>query len=145
MDVLVQRFPRTRRAAVLALSDHFLKSVECAPGQVASAYWPMGDEIDPRPLMEALCGRGLRLALPVIRGAGQPLDFRVGSITITARADRAVAEEVSRRAITLVKDARNQVPLKLPRDARRYSGRCFMGGPMSVNESQSASIRLIGL
>jgi len=37
---------------------------------------------------------------------------------VGTRAHRAVAEEVSRRAITLVKDARNQVPLKLPRDAR---------------------------
>jgi len=45
-------------------------------GTAISAYWPMGDEIDPRPLMEALAGRGIGLALPAIRAAGQPLDFR---------------------------------------------------------------------
>jgi 5-formyltetrahydrofolate cyclo-ligase len=43
---------------------------------VVSAYWPLGDEIDPRPLMEALHLRGHRLALPAIRAAGRPLDFR---------------------------------------------------------------------
>jgi beta-glucosidase-like glycosyl hydrolase len=37
---------------------------------------------------------------------------------VGTRAHRAVAEEVSRRAITLVKDTRNQVPLKLPSGAR---------------------------
>ncbi|HMA15800.1 MAG: 5-formyltetrahydrofolate cyclo-ligase [Bacteroidota bacterium] len=62
--------------AASRLCDHFLRFVECAPGQVASAYWPMGDEIDPRPLMEVLDGRGLRVALPAIRAAGEPLDFR---------------------------------------------------------------------
>ena len=37
---------------------------------------------------------------------------------IGGRAHRAVAEEVSRRSVTLIKDGRNQVPLRLPRDAR---------------------------
>ncbi|WP_227010258.1 5-formyltetrahydrofolate cyclo-ligase [Pelagibius marinus] len=58
------------------LRDHFLAAVPLAEGVVVSAYWPMGDEIDPRPLMDALAGRGHRLALPAIRAAGQPLDFR---------------------------------------------------------------------
>jgi 5-formyltetrahydrofolate cyclo-ligase len=43
---------------------------------VISGYWPLGDEIDPRPLLQALAGRGLPLALPAIRAAGEPLDFR---------------------------------------------------------------------
>jgi len=34
------------------------------PGAVISAYWPMGDEIDPRPLLQALHSLGRRLALP---------------------------------------------------------------------------------
>lgn len=37
---------------------------------------------------------------------------------VGTRAHRAVAEEVSRRAMTLVKDDRGQVPLKIARDAR---------------------------
>ncbi|MDQ3169864.1 MAG: glycoside hydrolase family 3 protein [Acidobacteriota bacterium] len=37
---------------------------------------------------------------------------------VGTRANRAIAEEVSARAMTLVKDARSQVPLKLAKDAR---------------------------
>jgi 5-formyltetrahydrofolate cyclo-ligase len=59
-----------------ALRDRFLAAVPLAEGVVVSAYWPMGDEMDPRPLMEALVALGHRLALPAIRAAGQPLDFR---------------------------------------------------------------------
>jgi 5-formyltetrahydrofolate cyclo-ligase len=47
-----------------------------APDMVISGYWPLGDEIDPRPLLQALAARGLPLALPAIRAAGEPLDFR---------------------------------------------------------------------
>lgn len=36
----------------------------------------MGSELDPRPLMQALDGRGHGLALPVVAGAGRPLVFR---------------------------------------------------------------------
>ncbi len=62
--------------AAAALRDHFLAAVAPAAGAVVSGYWPLGDEIDPRPLMAALAERGHRLALPAIRGADQPLDFR---------------------------------------------------------------------
>jgi len=37
---------------------------------------------------------------------------------VGGRAHRAVAEEASRRGLTLIKDERNQVPLRLPPDAR---------------------------
>jgi 5-formyltetrahydrofolate cyclo-ligase len=47
-----------------------------APGSVISAYWPMGDELDPRPLLLALAERGQALALPAIRSKDAPLDFR---------------------------------------------------------------------
>lgn len=62
--------------AAAALRDHLLAAVPLAGRRVASGYWPMADEIDPRPLMSALSERGLRLALPAIRAAGEPLDFR---------------------------------------------------------------------
>jgi len=39
-------------------------------------------------------------------------------VKVGTRANRAVAEEVSRRGMTLVKDERSQVPLKVERDAR---------------------------
>ncbi|MGF1628497.1 MAG: 5-formyltetrahydrofolate cyclo-ligase [Kiloniellaceae bacterium] len=62
--------------AAAALRDRVLAAVPLVPGKVVSAYWPIGEEIDPRPLMAALAARGLLLALPALRGAGQPLDFR---------------------------------------------------------------------
>lgn len=47
-----------------------------APGSVVAGYWPMGDELDPRPLMAALAAAGCRLALPVVTARGTPLEFR---------------------------------------------------------------------
>ena len=46
------------------------------PGAVVSGFWPIGSEIDPRPLMRAARQQGARLALPVITPRGQPLKFR---------------------------------------------------------------------
>ncbi|MBR9970385.1 5-formyltetrahydrofolate cyclo-ligase [Magnetospirillum sulfuroxidans] len=45
-------------------------------GTVVAGYWPMGDELDPRPLLELLGGRGCTLALPVVTARGQALTFR---------------------------------------------------------------------
>jgi 5-formyltetrahydrofolate cyclo-ligase len=45
-------------------------------GAIIAGYWPMGDEMDPRPLMLALASLGLALALPVTPPRGQPLAFR---------------------------------------------------------------------
>jgi 5-formyltetrahydrofolate cyclo-ligase len=47
-----------------------------APGLVAAAYWPMGDELDVRPLLDALHGMGCVCALPVTGPRGAPLAFR---------------------------------------------------------------------
>lgn len=49
------------------------------PGEVVAGYWPMGDEIDPRPLMAELARRGRNLALPVVAARGQALTFRAWS------------------------------------------------------------------
>ena len=45
-------------------------------GTVVAGYWPLGDEIDPLPLMGALAAAGCRLALPEVTAKGQPLLFR---------------------------------------------------------------------
>ncbi len=64
-------------AAALALRDQFLALfVDAAPPSVAAGYWPIGDELDPRPLLDALCGRGWTCALPVVVARGEPLSFR---------------------------------------------------------------------
>jgi 5-formyltetrahydrofolate cyclo-ligase len=45
------------------------------PGAVVAGFWPMGTEIDIRPLLHALAERGHALALPVTPRRGQPLVF----------------------------------------------------------------------
>ena len=47
---------------------------------VVAGYFPMADEIDPRPLLEDLMGRGCTLALPVVTQRGQPLEFRAWGV-----------------------------------------------------------------
>lgn len=46
-----------------------------APASV-SAFWPMGDEIDVRPLIYRLADAGYRIGLPAMEGQGKPLRFR---------------------------------------------------------------------
>ena len=41
-----------------------------------SAYWPMREEMDVRPLMRELARMDCALALPVVMGKGKPLIFR---------------------------------------------------------------------
>jgi len=62
-------------AAAHALAAHAPR-LGLAAGAVVAGYWPLGDEIDPRPLMAALAGVGCRLALPVVVARAAPLEFR---------------------------------------------------------------------
>jgi 5-formyltetrahydrofolate cyclo-ligase len=43
---------------------------------VVSAYMPIRDEVDPRPLMERLFEQGATVAVPTLAGAAAPLAFR---------------------------------------------------------------------
>jgi 5-formyltetrahydrofolate cyclo-ligase len=63
------------RAGML-LAGYVLERCAPAPGAVVAGYWPLGREIDPRPLMLALAGRGHALVLPVTGRRGTPLVFR---------------------------------------------------------------------
>ena len=54
----------------------FLAGITVTPGRIVSAFWPMGDEIDPRPLMERLHAAGIVIGLPVVVAKGAPLVFR---------------------------------------------------------------------
>jgi 5-formyltetrahydrofolate cyclo-ligase len=72
-----------RRTAVQAspqagpcVRDRFLAALRPATGAGVSAYWPLEDEFDPRPLFIELHRRGHPIGLPVILGKGQPLLFR---------------------------------------------------------------------
>ena len=55
----------------------FLDAVSVGAGDVVSAYRPIFSELDPTPSMAALHRRGVRLCVPVITGAAQPLAFRL--------------------------------------------------------------------
>jgi len=59
-----------------AVRDNFLAAIEVPAGTPVSAYWPLEEEFDPRPLFADLHRRGHPVGLPVILGKGQPLLFR---------------------------------------------------------------------
>ena len=72
-----------RRAAVhdnpsagAVVRDNFLAAVKMPAGIPVSAYWPLEEEFDPRPLFMELHRRGHSIGLPVILGKGLPLLFR---------------------------------------------------------------------
>jgi 5-formyltetrahydrofolate cyclo-ligase len=46
------------------------------PRQSIAGFWPMGSEIDIRPLLHALVSRGYPILLPATPPRGQPLTFR---------------------------------------------------------------------
>ncbi len=58
-----------------ALAGNFPIKLYARYGPVVSGYLPVRDEIDPRPLMQALAERGAELALPRIE-ADETLSFR---------------------------------------------------------------------
>ena len=58
------------------LARHVLDEIEIARRAVIAGFWPMGREIDIRPLLLALHARGHMIALPETPPRGQPLVFR---------------------------------------------------------------------
>ncbi len=59
------------------LADVFLGSVTLAHGAVIATYAPFKGEIDPALIVEALRRKGHQISLPVMKGKGMPLDFRL--------------------------------------------------------------------
>lgn len=62
--------------AAAALRDHGLAYTGVPPPAAISAFFPIGDEIDPMPLLERMMGEGYGVCLPVMVGKGKPLVFR---------------------------------------------------------------------
>ncbi|MCU0985008.1 MAG: 5-formyltetrahydrofolate cyclo-ligase [Acetobacteraceae bacterium] len=60
----------------MRLAGVVLAGVSLSPGAIVAGYWPLRGEIDPRPLMLALAGRGHPLALPIAGPRGSALTFR---------------------------------------------------------------------
>lgn len=74
---------RRRRAAAdappsapLQARDRFLAHIPLHPGTIVSAFWPLPDEFDTKPLMRALHDVGHPIGLPVVQKRGLPLKFR---------------------------------------------------------------------
>jgi 5-formyltetrahydrofolate cyclo-ligase len=65
-----------RSAAADALAARALPIV-LVPDAIVAGYAPIRSEIDPSPLMHALATLGASLALPLIVGRDEPLQFRV--------------------------------------------------------------------
>jgi 5-formyltetrahydrofolate cyclo-ligase len=78
-DAQVQRRRAAEAAGVAAgrlLCAQLLDNVAVPAETAVSGYWPMGEEIDPVPALEALHARGHPIGLPVMPGKQQPLRFR---------------------------------------------------------------------
>ncbi|MEO1224926.1 MAG: 5-formyltetrahydrofolate cyclo-ligase [Pseudomonadota bacterium] len=61
--------------AAIELANHFFASIPFDRNAVISAYWPMGSEIDVRPLCRRLREAGALTALPVVVERDKPLAF----------------------------------------------------------------------
>lgn len=59
-----------------ALAERVLALCPPPPGAVVSGFWPIGEEIDIRPLLHRLHERGHTVVLPVTPKRGNPLTFR---------------------------------------------------------------------
>lgn len=73
---LARRAAAPREGAGDALAAIVLRDCPPPAGALVAGYWPMGPEIDTRPLLRALHGRGHGLCLPVTPRRGDPLRFR---------------------------------------------------------------------
>jgi 5-formyltetrahydrofolate cyclo-ligase len=63
--------------AGLALASHVLRGFQWPIDTVIAGFWPMGQEIDVRPLLTLLHDKGHRIALPATPPKGNPLEFRL--------------------------------------------------------------------
>jgi 5-formyltetrahydrofolate cyclo-ligase len=76
-DALARRAGHDPAEAGAALARHLLAVWTPPPAAVISGFWPMGDEIDTRPLLHSLHAQGHDIALPVTPKRGNPLSFRL--------------------------------------------------------------------
>lgn len=62
--------------AATGVCRRLLDSLVIPAEATVSGYWPLRDELDPRPILSALAARGQRLCLPVVVESGAALVFR---------------------------------------------------------------------
>ncbi|SDU35089.1 5-formyltetrahydrofolate cyclo-ligase [Stappia sp. ES.058] len=85
--------PQVRIEGGLALVAH-VDALDFHQGAIVSGFWPIRDEIDPRPLMDALRARGHSLCLPAIV-EGELVFRRLTRETVLVRAGFGTAEPPS--------------------------------------------------
>ena len=56
-------------------AENFMAAVKIPEGAIVSAYYPIGSEIDPSPIVEALWERGVTVCLPCIIEGERALKF----------------------------------------------------------------------
>jgi 5-formyltetrahydrofolate cyclo-ligase len=70
--------PADERAdASAAAARHLLTSGALKAGRVTAGYWPIRDELDCRPILLQLLEKGEAVALPVVQGPSEPLEWRL--------------------------------------------------------------------
>jgi 5-formyltetrahydrofolate cyclo-ligase len=64
-------------ASGAAVGEAVLRDCPPPAGAAVSGFWPIGEELDIRPLLHALHARGHPIVLPVTPRRGNPLTFRL--------------------------------------------------------------------
>jgi 5-formyltetrahydrofolate cyclo-ligase len=76
-DLVTQREAHDAAAAMCASALALVEELSTAgSAPVVSVYWPIRSELNTRPLIETLSGRGLKVALPILVAVKRPLLFR---------------------------------------------------------------------
>ncbi len=73
---LRRRAAGEQRRAGAALAEAFPDAWVPENPACIAGYWPLADEMDPRPLMARFAAAGHAICLPVVVGDGEPLVFR---------------------------------------------------------------------
>ena len=71
-----------------ALAAHVLRTIPPPPGAIVAGFWPLGEEIDVRPLLAQLRARGHDIVLPITPKRGKPLTFGLWSSGDTLISER---------------------------------------------------------
>ena len=64
------------KTAAARMAETALRFLPSGPPGVVSGFYPYRTEIDLRPMLSTLTGSGWTTCLPIVKGAGIPLDFK---------------------------------------------------------------------
>jgi len=67
---------KARPDAAVHAARNFLGAIPITDGEIVSLYYPIKTELNTEPLVASLIEHGAKIALPVVTGKDQPLEFR---------------------------------------------------------------------